>query len=29
MNTDTLVCLAYFLEYDLLFPDDNVDEEWE
>ena len=29
MNTDMLVFVAYFLEYVLLFLDDNVDEEYE
>ena len=29
MNTDMPVFLAYFLEYVLLFLDDNVDEEYE
>ena len=29
MNTDTLSFFGSFLEYVLLFLDDNVDEEWE
>ena len=29
MNTSTSVCFVYFLEYDLLFLDENVDEESE
>ena len=29
MNTDMLVFVAYFLEYVLLFSDDNLDEEYE
>ena len=29
MNTDVLVLAAYFVEYVLLFLDDNVDEEYE
>ena len=29
MNTDMLVFVAYFLEYVLLFWDDNLDEEYE
>ena len=29
VNTDALVFFAYFLEYVLLFLDDNVDEECE
>ena len=29
MNTDTLLLFSYFLEYVLLFLDDNVDEECE
>ena len=29
MNTDTLSFFGYFLEYVVLFLDDNVDEEWE
>ena len=29
MNTDMLVFVAYFLEYVLLFLDDNVGEEYE
>ena len=29
MNTDTTALLGFFLEYVLLFPDDNEDEEFE